>query len=434
MTSLEIGSAGIAAVVLLLAIRVPIAVALGLVSLVGMWALRGPRAAFGSLGTLTYDFAASWSLSAVPMFLLLGAVSYRAGITGRLYVAARLWLNWLPGGLAVATNLASAGFAAMCGSSVATAAAMGRIAIPEMLEHGYDKALATGTVAAAGTLGALIPPSILFILYGWYAEEPIGALLIAGILPGLLTAAFYTAMIVLRCHLDPSLAPRVRISTASREKWKALARVWPIPILILAIIGSIYGGIATPTEAGAVGAFAAILIALVQRQMNFSILRDSITDAVRTTGSIFIIAISAVLFTHFLALSGVPRFLSASVVDYGIEGIWLVLATAAVYVVLGMFLDPIGLMLLTLPVFLPIFEAARFDLIWMGVLVVKFLEIGVLTPPVGLNAFVVKQVAGDGVALTTVFHGIVWFLVCEIVVVLLLVAFPAISLYLPSLM
>jgi tripartite ATP-independent transporter DctM subunit len=434
MTSLEVGFTGLGCVVVLLALRVPIAVALGLVSLCGMWVIRGPVAAFGSLGTLTYDFAANWSLSAVPMFLLLGAITYRTGITGALYSAARVWLNWLPGGLAVATNFASAGFAAMCGSSVATAAAMGRIAIPEMLARGYDKALAAGTVAAAGTLGALIPPSILFILYGWFTQEPIGRLLIAGTLPGLLTAAIYAGMIVARCRANPALAPAAPASADPGEKWRELARVWPIPLLIFAIIGGIYGGVVTPTEAGAFGAFVAIVIAAVQGRMSFTVLRDSITDAVRTTGAIFIIAIAAILLTRFLALSGVPRYLSAIVIDNGISGIPLILAIALIYIILGMFLDAIGLMLLTLPIFLPIFHAAGFDMIWMGVLVVKFLEIGVLTPPVGINAFVVKQVAGDAIPLTTVFRGIGWFLACEVIVIALLIAFPQISLFLPRLM
>lgn len=434
MTPVAIGFTGLAAVVVLLAIRVPIAVALGLTSLVGIWLIRGPVAAFGSLGTLTYDFAANWSLSAVPMFLLLGAITFRTGITGALYSAARLWMNWMPGGLAVATNFASAGFAAMCGSSVATAAAMGRIAIPEMLERGYDKALAAGTVAAAGTLGALIPPSVLFILYGWFAEEPIGALLIAGILPGLLTAVIYAAMIIIRCKADPTLAPPAPASTDPTEKWRELAKVWPIPLLILAIVGGIYGGVVTPTEAGAFGAAVAILIAAVQGRMSWPVLWDSITDAVRTTGAIFLIATAAILLTRFLALSGVPRYLTELVTEHEIQGIWLILAIALIYLVMGMFLDAIGLMLLTLPIFLPIFHIAGFNLIWMGVLVVKFLEIGVLTPPVGINAFVVKQVAGDSISLTTVFRGIGWFLACEVIVVALLIAYPQISLYLPSLM
>ncbi|WEX11832.1 TRAP transporter large permease [Chelativorans sp. AA-79] len=419
---------------MLLAVRVPIAAALGLVSLVGIWMIRGSTAAFGALGTLTYDFAANWSLSAVPMFLLLGAITYRTGITGVLYSAARVWMNWMPGGLAVATNFASAGFAAMCGSSVATAAAMGRIAIPEMLDRKYDKALAAGTVAAAGTLGALIPPSILFILYGWFSEQPIGALLIAGVLPGLLTAGAYAAMIIIRCKLNPALAPPAPPVTDRNEKWRELGRAWPIPILIVAIIGGIYGGVVTPTEAGAFGAFVAIVIATVQGRMSWRVLSDSIIDAVRTTGAIFLIAISAILLTRFLALSGVPRYLSGLVTTHDINGIELVLAIAVIYILLGMFLDAIGLMLLTLPIFLPIFISAGFDLIWMGVLVVKFLEIGVLTPPVGINAFVVKQVAGDAIPLMTVFRGIGWFLACEVVVVGLLIAFPEISLLLPSLM
>ena len=217
MSSLQIGFAGLGVVVVLLALRVPIAFALGSVALVGMWLVRGPVAAFGALGSLTYDFAANWSLSAVPMFLLLGAIAYHTGFTNHLYSAARIWTNWMPGGLAVATNFASAGFSAMCGSSVATAAAMGRMAIPEMLDRGYDKALAAGTVAAAGTLGALIPPSVLFILYGWFSEEPIDKLLIAGIFPGLLTAFMYALMIVMRCTANPALAPKVHIENAKIE-------------------------------------------------------------------------------------------------------------------------------------------------------------------------------------------------------------------------
>lgn len=434
MSSLQIGFAGLGVVVVLLAMRVPIAFALGTVALIGMWLVRGPVAAFGALGSLTYDFAANWNLSAVPMFLLLGAVAYHTGFTNNLYSAARVWMNWMPGGLAVATNFASAGFSAMCGSSVATAAAMGRMAIPEMLDRGYDKALAAGTVAAAGTLGALIPPSVLFILYGWFSEEPIGKLLIAGIFPGLLTAFLYALMIVMRCVANPRLAPRVLIEDTRREKWLALKPVWPIPLLIVVVIGSIYGGVATPTEAGAFGAFAAMVIAALQKRLSWAVIRDSVMDALRTTGSILLIAISAILLTRFLAVSGVPTFLAGAVVEWGIGHVFLVLAMALVYVVLGMFLDPIGLMLLTLPVFLPIFHAAHVDLIWLGVLVVKFLEIGVLTPPVGLNVFVVKQVAGDRIALTTVFRGIFWFLACEVVVITLLIAFPSISVFLPNLM
>jgi C4-dicarboxylate transporter DctM subunit len=431
---LALGLLGIGAVLVLMAARVPIAVALGAVSITGIALLRGPGAALGALGTLPFDFAANWSLSAVPMFLLMGAACYHTGLTGGLYEAARLWLNRLPGGLAIASNFAAALFAAASGSSIATAAAMGRIAIPEMLRHGYDKALATGTVAAAGTLGALIPPSILFVIYGWFTEQSIGELLIAGILPGLLTAGVYALMIVARCMARPRIAPATVIEVARREKWRATRNVWPLPVLIVGVIGSIYGGVATPTEAGAIGALLAIVIALVQGRLTVRVLLDSIGDSTRTTAVILFVASGAILFTRFLALAGVPRVLATHVAELAPDPLHLVLALSLVYVVLGMFLDPLGLMLITLPVFSPMFKALNVDLIWIGVLVVKLLEIGLLTPPVGLNVYVVKGVAGDAVSLGTIFKGITWFLACEIVIMALLISFPAISLYLPSLM
>ncbi|MPY76141.1 MAG: TRAP transporter large permease subunit [Alphaproteobacteria bacterium] len=435
MAPIEVGFAGLGLVLVLLALRVPIAVTLGGVSIIGIYIIRGPSAAFGALGTLPYDFAAHWTLAAVPMFLLLGALCHHSGLTGGLYTAARLWFNRLPGGLAVASNFASAGFAAVSGSSVATAAAMGRLAIPEMLAMKYDKALATGTIAAAGTLGVLIPPSIPFVIYGWYTEQPIGKLLIAGLLPGLLTAAIYAIMIVLRCIANPNLAPRLPASATRHEKWRALGKIWPLPILILGVIGGIYGGVATPSEAGAFGAFLACFIAITQKRMDWTVFKESVTEALRTTSSILFIAIGAILLTRFLAVAGVPAFVTEKVVgDLALNPLTLVIAMSAVYVVLGMFLDPLGLMLLTLPIFLPMFQALNLDLIWLGVLVVKYLEIGVLTPPVGLNVYVVKGVVGDAVPLGTVFRGVGWFLACEIVIMTLLIAFPEISLFLPNLM
>jgi tripartite ATP-independent transporter DctM subunit len=311
---------------------------------------------------------------------------------------------------------------------------MGRIAIPEMLRHGYDKGLATATVAAAGTLGALIPPSILFVIYGWFTEQSIGKLLIAGILPGLLTAAVYALMIVARCLAQPQIAPRASFEVARRERWRATREVWPLPVLILGVIGSIYGGIATPTEAGAVGALLALAIALAQRRLTVRALLDSIAEATRTTAVIFFVAVGAVLLTRFLALAGVPRFLALQVGALALDPLHLVLVLSLVYVILGTFLDPLGLMLITLPVFLPMFEALGVDLIWIGVIVVKLLEIGLLTPPVGLNVYVVKGVVGDAVPLGTIFRGLTWFLACEVVIMALLIGFPSISLYLPSLM
>ena len=434
MDGLTVGFGALIILLLLLAVRVPIAIALATVSIAGIWILRGFNAAFGTLGSMPFDFAASWSLSAVPMFLFMGAIAYHMGLTGSLYNAARLWLNRLPGGLAVASNFASAGFAAASGSSLATTAAMGRLAIPEMLKFGYDKALATGTIAAAGTLGALIPPSIAFVIYGWFTQQPIGALLMAGFIPGLLTAAAYTVMIVGRCLINPELAPKIKIEVTTKEKLDALKEVWPTPLLIIGVIGSIYTGVATPTEAGAIGAALAMIIGAIKSQLNWENFSNSILEALRTTSSIFFIAIGAVLLTRFLAMAGLPNYLAQIVTDLNLGPIMLILAMVVVYVLLGMFLDPIGLMLLTLPIFLPLFDVLDINLIWVGVIVVKMIEVGLLTPPVGLNAYVVKGVVGDTVPLTTIFRGLTWFLVCEVVIIALIIAYPQISLWLPSLM
>ena len=434
MSSLSIGFLGLAAVLFLIALRLPIGVALGGVSILGVMAIRGPDVAAGLVKTIPFEFAANWSLSAIPMFLLMGAVAHHSGISSALFRAARLWMGGLPGGLAVASNFACAGFSAASGSSVATAAAMGRITIPEMTRQGYEKGLSTGVVAAAGTLGSLIPPSILMVIYGIFAEVSISKLLIAGILPGVLTAAVYALMIIIRCKLKPSLAPQITDKPSLSEKMQSLGGVWPLLALILGIIGGIYGGIVTPTEAGAFGAFLAFIIAAIQGRLSLNVFKDSVMEAVNGTAQIFFVALGAVLLTKFLALSGVPNYLNQSFGSWLQDPILLVLAAAFLYLVLGMFLEPLGLMLLTLPLLLPLFENAGADLIWFGVLVVKFLEVGLMTPPVGLNVYVVKSTVGDEIPLGTIFRGVSWFLLCEAVVIALLVAYPEIALVLPELM
>lgn len=433
MTPLATGFVALAALLVLLALRVPVGIALGSVSVAGLAIIRGPGAALSALGDLPFQFAAHWTLSAVPLFLLMGAVAYHTGLTSSLYAAARSWLTFLPGGLAVATNAAGAGFAAVSGSSLATAAAIGRLAIPEMLKANYDRGLATAVVAASGTIGSLIPPSILLIIYGIFTEQPIGQLLIAGILPGLLTAAIYTVMIVCRCKINPALAPRTSAAVSWSDKFASLRQVWPLPILFLAVVVSIYGGIATATEAAAVGAFVAMLIALMQRRLNWVAVRESLVETIASTGSIFFIAIGAALLTRLLALSGIPYWLVDVMGEWALDPVLFLIGVSLIYFVLGMFLDPIGLMLVTLPVLLPLFKSMEMDLVWLGIIVIKYLEIGLLTPPVGLNVYVVKGVAGDVVPLTTIFKGVSWFLVAELVVLFLLIKYPEISLWLPSL-
>lgn len=423
-----------AALLGLLAIQMPIGAALGIVSIGGFTYLTSFDIALRQLATVPYQFAANWELTAIPMFLLMGAIVNHSGIAKDLFDAARLWLARLPGGLAVAANLASAGFGAASGSSIAASAAMARLAIPEMLRFGYDKGLAAGVVTSAGTLAALIPPSVMFVIYGVFAEVSIVKLLIAGILPGLLTAGMYTAMILIRCKLNPALAPSIKLSETERrkERWRATARVWPLVLLMLGVIGGLYGGVFTPTEAGAGGAAIALTIAVLQGRMDVPGFVSSLKEAMATTAQIFFIGMGAIMFTRFLSLAGIGSYLSGVVGDWAVDPVLLVLAMSLIYVILGMFLDPMGIMLITIPVFLPMFRDLGLDLVWLGVLIVKYIEIGLLTPPVGFQVYVVKGVVGDRIDLHTIFRGCFWFLGCEIIVMALLIGFPQISLFLPN--
>jgi tripartite ATP-independent transporter DctM subunit len=435
MSTLQLALLSLGAIVALIGLRVPIGVALGGVAFVGFWYLRNVNVALSVLRDTPFVFAASWDLTAIPMFLLMGSLTNNSGISTSLFRAARMWFGGLPGGLAVATNMACAGFAAACGSSVAAAAAMARIAVPEMMRSGYDKAMATGVVASAGTLAALIPPSILFVLYGIFAEVSIVKLLIAGVLPGLLTAFVYSAMILIRCNVDPTLAPRLdeeARAAMKRERWRALREVWPVLALIIGIIGGLYAGWVTPTEAGAAGAVLAAALGFARRTLSFQKFLDSLKDAMGTTAQLFFIGMGAVMYTKLLALAGIGGVFSDIIGSWAVDPILLVVAVSIIYLILGMFLDPIGIMLITIPIFVPMFTALKMDLIWFGVLVVKYVEIGMLTPPLGFNVFVVKSVVGDQIPLETIFRGCLWFLGCEVIIMTLLIAYPEISLYLPN--
>lgn len=434
MSPAMIGVSCVGLLLVLIAIRVPIGVALGATAAVGIYALRGLTATLSSLGSATFDFVAHWSLTAIPMFILMGAVAFHSGLTAQLFRAARAWLSFLPGGLAIATNLASAGFAAASGSSVAMAGAMSRLAVPEMLRAGYDKGLATGVVAASGTLGALIPPSIPFILYAVFMEASVGRLLLAGLLPGLLTMVAYTGLIIVRAKLNPEIAPRTNDHFSTREKWGLLLRAWPLPLIVAGIVGGLYSGTVTATEAGAFGAVVAIVASILDRSFSWRMLRVSVVETVRTTAAIFLIAVGAVLFSRFLTLSQIPMQIGMLVNEYSVNVVVFFVLTSVFYLVLGMFLDPIGLMLVTLPILAPIMNSLGVDEIWFGVIVVKFIEIGLLTPPIGLNLFVTSAAVGDAVPFDRVVRGTLWFLCAEAVVMILLFAFPQISLFIPNLM
>ncbi|NEW88360.1 MULTISPECIES: TRAP transporter large permease [Rhodopseudomonas] len=433
MDDLTLSGIVLGLLIVALLMRVPVGVALGGLSFAGIWAMLGPRVAWGTLTSMPYDFISHWTLSSVPMFLLMGYVCYHSQLTDGLFRMARAWLSWMPGGLAVASVGAAAGFSAVTGSSLACAAAMGRIAIPEMLRSRYHPGLAAGTVAVAGTIGSMIPPSILLLIYGIYAELPISKLFIAGIGPGLLTAALYAAMIVVRVKLNPSLAPRVTENVSWSDRFGAFRGTWPVLVLIFGVFGGLFGGVFTPTEAGGIGALLAFMIGFAKRTLTWDKVKLAITETLVTTGSIFIIAIGALLLTRFLALSGFTDFISSVVIDGQVSPMMLVLGTMAVLLFLGCFLDPIGIMLLTLPVFLPAVEKLHVDLIWYGILLTKLLEIGLITPPVGLNVFVIKGIVGETIPIETIFRGILWFLVADLICVALLVAFPQIATYLTTL-
>jgi C4-dicarboxylate transporter, DctM subunit len=434
MAPLEIGIVGLIVVFALIAVRVPIAVALGIVSFFGIWAITSLNAAWGIVTAIPFDWIGEFVFSAVPMFLLMGYIASKSGMTAGIFGAMRIFLWRVPGALACASVAACALFAAASGSSVATAAAMSRISIPEMLKAKYDEALATGTIAASGTLGSLIPPSILMILYGIFAEQSIGKLFIAGFLPGLLSALIYMGMIMGRVVAKPSLAPKMTRETTRQEKIAALRDIWPFPPLVFFVLGGIFFGWFTPTEAGAVGASFAFVLAIIRRSMNWSIFRQIIVEATESTAAIYIIAVTAVIFTRFMSISGVPAYLADVLLSVGSHPVILIAQISLIYIVLGMFIDSIGLMLITLPIVLPMLHAGHVDLIWFGIIVIKLLEIGLITPPIGLNVYMIKGALGDSIALGTVFRGCFWFLAMDVVTLALIVIFPQITLWLPDLM
>ena len=443
MTQVAFGWMGFGALLLVLAIRVPIALSLMSVGLGGLLALLWFQTGnfFGAVSAVTavlyntpYTFVAHFSLLAIPLFLLMGSFAAFSGATTDAFAAARLWLGKLPGGLAQATIVTCAIFAAICGSSLATAAAMGRIAVPEMLRYGYDKGLATGASAVGGTLGALIPPSILMVLYGIFAEASIAKLLIAGIVPGLMTAFSYLVVIWVRSKINPSLAPHADISATFREKIQASTGTFQIGFVFFVTVVSIYAGYATVTEAAAVGAIVVLILGIVRGRLNRQSFAESLLDSAKQTGMIFAIAVGAKIFVTFIGFTGVAGSMTSWVGAQGITPLQFIIGLSIIYIILGMFLDPLGIMLLTLPIVLPLITHMGFDPIWFGPLLVKYIEIGCITPPVGLNIFVLKAVVGDTVKLETIFKGVLWFFIADIVVVAIMIAFPETVLFLPNLM
>lgn len=428
-----IGGLGVVAMIVLMFLRVPIAYALLLVGWIGLSALVHVGAADGVMAADPYSMLRNFDLTTIPSFMLMGYIAYVAGFTKDIYETARIWFARTAGGLAAASTLGCAAFAAVSGSSVATAAAMGKIAVPEMLRRGYDKGLATGVVAASGTLGSLIPPSVLMILYAVFTDQSIAVLFIAALIPGILSALLYVAMILVRARINPALGPGMAERTSWGEKFSSLKGTWSILLLFVVVMGGILVGVFTPMESGAMGAAGAFIIALVSGRLTRERLRIAFLDTLRQTAIIFAIVFGALVFTRFIALSGLGQAMAEAAVSISSNPLPMIVALSVIYVVLGTFMGPIEIMLLTLPLVTPIIDGYGLSLVWFAVIMIKFLEIGLITPPLGFNVFVIASVVGKHVVpITSIFRGVIWFIAIDVLTLAILIAFPSISLYLPE--
>ena len=429
MEPLQIGIVGIIALSLLIVAGIRIFVAAAVVGFCGLWALRGFDKAVGIAGHIPYSDTTNYALSVLPLFILIGHLAHHAGIVQGAYRCARAWLGWLPGGLAVATIFAAAGFAAVSGASTATAAVFARISIPELLRFKYQPGIAAAVVAAGGTLASLIPPSAIMVVYGIITETSIGGLLLAGFIPGVISAIAYASIILLRFKIDPSLGESVH-GISWRERFVTMPDALPIFFVIAAVIGGMYTGWATPTEVGALGAFIIFCMAMIKRSLSLSGLRDSLLDTVKLTVMIFSIIWGVLIFVRFLAFAGISSTFSNWVVAIGVSPYLMLLFVIALYTVLGMFMDGIGMLLLTLPVLFPVMVKLGFDPIWFGIIVVKMVEIGLLTPPVGLNCYVVNGVRPD-IPLQDIFRNVWPFVLMDFFCIGLFTLFPGIVTFLP---
>ncbi len=427
-----IGVIGIVVMLILLALRMPIGIAMLLVGITGFAWLNGLPAALSSLGNAPYSYSTVYDLAVIPLFVLMGNCAAVSGMSRDLYAAAYAWLGHLRGGLASATIAACAGFAAVSGSSIASAVTMGRVCLPEMKRYKYSDSLATGTVAAGGTLGILIPPSTAFVIYAILTEQSIGRLLLAGFLPGLLLSLLFILTIAVWTYFKPEIGPPGE-RASGEERIRTLVQSGPMIAIVATSIGGIYIGAFTPSEAAAVGAFLSFALALWRRTINWDTLSTILIETVKTTAFVFLILIGAFVFGPFLALSGLPEQLATSLVAMDLPRYFILFALILVYMMLGMFLEGFSILVLTLAIVIPIVEALRFDLIWFGVIMVIVLEMGLISPPVGINVFVVKGLVPD-TPISEIFKGILPFWAAMGLCILLLILFPQIALFIPNTM
>ena len=433
MDPIIVGVIGTVLVFLLLFLGMPIAFALMLVGFAGISYLASIEAALPIAARTVYEVSAYYPYTVIPLFIVMGGFAGSSGMTKDLYSTFDKWFRKLPGGLGIATIGACAGFAAVSGSSVATAATMGTVALPEMKRFNYHPRLATGTVAAGGTLGFLIPPSIGFIVYGMLTEQSIGKLLVAGMIPGLILAVAYMAIVVVWVKLNPSVAPVSPEAVSWREKFSALLGVWEPLAIFLLVMGGIYGGLFTPTEAGAMGATVLFLVAIIKRKLNRQNLVGALLEAVRISVMVLFLVAGANVFSYFLALSTIPMKVAGWAAALEVSPYLIHTIIVIIYLFLGCFLDAISMMVLTMPVIYPVILALGFNPIWFGVIAVLMMEAGLITPPMGLNIFTVAGVAKD-VPIETIFRGVAPFLLSIFAIVFLITIFPQLALFLPNMM
>ncbi|MFM6986258.1 MAG: TRAP transporter large permease [Hydrogenophaga sp.] len=425
---MTVGLLCLAAVLLLAFLRVPLGIALLTVSIGGISLVNSFEVARTLIPMTLSEAAFSYELAVVPLFILMGNVLSRTGISEDLFRAAYAFLGAVRGGLALATMVTCAGFSAVCGSSFATAATMAKVAYPSMQQYGYSDRLASATIAAGGTLGILIPPSIILMIYGILTQQNIGELFIAGVLPGLLGLAMYMLVIYLIAWFKPEHAPRGN-PVPARERWQSLAGVWPFVALFLLIIGGLYRGWFTATEAGGMGSGLALLIALVQRRLTLTRFVEVMKETAHTSVMLYVVLFGAMLFSQLISFSGLADALLSLVHDSGLSRLGVLLVILAVFLLLGCVMDSMAIILIFVPLFTPTLVAQGFDLVWFGIIVVVLTEIGLITPPVGMNVFVLKANLPK-VPVGTIFRGLVPFIGIDVLRLTLLVAFPSISLVL----
>ncbi len=419
---------GFLAMFALMALRVPIAFSMGIAGLAGIGLMRSWPAAFSSGTTEILDIA-KYTLSVVPLFVLMGNFVTRAGMSKELYQAAYSFIGHRRGGLAMSTILACAGFGAICGSSIATTATMARVAMPEMRRFNYRESFAAGAIAAGGTLGILIPPSVIMVIYGIMTQTSIGALFAAGIVPGIIATTFYLATIVYVTARQPALGP-----PGERTLWlgrlRALKQIWTVVLLFVVVLGGMYGGWFTPTEAAGVGATGGFFFALLRSRLDFKVLREVLTESSRTTAMLFTIVIGASIFANFVNYTTLPDDLKNFVLQLHVAPLVVVLVICLIYIALGTAMEELSMILLTVPIFFPLVMALGFDPVWFGILIVCVVEIGMITPPVGMNVFVLSSVLPD-MPTGAIWRGVAPFVVADVFRVAVLIAFPVLSLWLP---